>query len=204
MSMIDPRITISNEQVILLVYCGFVKGTKDIIEESKRALGPNDEAADVTTRRELKEVEATDIDHFNSRQVTESLDNTIVLIVDDEGAAALTVPAVAHLSLSRSKLARVGNLYNVAVCAEGLEKCNGFLCLAEGLDRVADNKGNFFNLLDAVAASKDERRKRRCGEGGNGSKAALILVHFDVPSTPGFRGREHPTTTAHVTERCLT
>jgi hypothetical protein len=114
------------------------------------------------------------------------------------------VTTVAHLALTRSKLARVGHLYNVTVRAEGLEKRNGFLCLVEGLDGIANNKGNFFNLLYAVAAGQDERGKCRRGEGRNGSKAALILVHLDVPSTPGLRGRKHPTTTTHVTERGLT
>jgi len=195
---------LENEQIVLLVYSSFVKCAKDLIQESKRALGPNDEAANVATRSKLKEVEATDIDHFNSRQVTECFDNATILVVDNEGAAPLAVATVAHLSLTRSELARIGHLYNVTIRTEGLKKCNGFLCLVERLYGIADNKGNFFNLLDSVAASKNERGKSRCGEGRDGCKAALILVHFDVPSTPGLRGREHPTTTTHVTERSLT
>jgi len=63
----DPRVMIKNEHIVLLVYSGFVKATEDRIKKSKRALSPNDKAADVTTRDKVKKVEATDIDHFNTR-----------------------------------------------------------------------------------------------------------------------------------------
>jgi hypothetical protein len=49
------------------VYCSLVKGTKDLVEDSKCALGPNDEAADVATRCKLEKVKATNVDHLNSR-----------------------------------------------------------------------------------------------------------------------------------------
>ena len=64
--------------------------------------------------------------------------------------------AVAHLALTRSKLAQVGDLDNVTVRAEGLEERNGFFCLVDGLDGITNNKGNFFNLLYAVTAGRDE------------------------------------------------
>ena len=63
----DPRVMIRNEEIVLLVYSGFVKATEDRIKKSKRALSPNDEAADVTSRGKVKKVEATDINRFNTR-----------------------------------------------------------------------------------------------------------------------------------------
>ena len=48
---------IKNEHMVLLVYCGFVKGTEDRIKKSKHALSPNDKAADVATKGKLKKVE---------------------------------------------------------------------------------------------------------------------------------------------------
>ena len=192
-----------NEQVVLLVDRSFVKGSKDLVKKSKCALGPNNKAADVATRCELEKVEATDVNHFNSRQIAECFDNAAVFVVDNEGAATLAVTAIAHLSLTGAKLARVGHLYDVAIRTEGLEKSNGLLCFAEGLDSITNNKGNFLYLLDAVATSENERGKCGRSEGRDSSKAALILVHLDMPSTPGLRGRKHPTTTTHVTERGL-
>jgi hypothetical protein len=102
------------------VYRGFVKGAKDLIKECKRALGPNDKTADVATRSKLKKIEATDVDYLNARQVTECFDNAIILVVDDKRPASLAVAAVAHLSLARSELARIGHLYDVAIRTEGL------------------------------------------------------------------------------------
>jgi hypothetical protein len=192
-----------NEQIIFLMYCGLVESAKDLVKQSKCALGPYDEATDVTTRCELKEVEATDVDHLHTRQIAERFDNATVLIVDDEGAAALAVTAIAHLSLTRTKLARVGYLYDVAVRTKGLEKCNSLLCLLERFRTISNDKGDLFNLLDAMAASENERRKCRGGKGRNRSKTTLVLIHLDVPSAPGLSGSEHPTTTAHVTERGL-
>jgi hypothetical protein len=84
---------------------------------------------------------------------------------------------------------------------EGLEKSNGLLCFVEGLDSITNDEGNFLNLLDVVATGENERGKYGHSEGRDSSKAVLILVHFDMPLTPGLRGRKHPTTTAHVTER---
>jgi hypothetical protein len=185
------------------VYRGFLRSTKDLVKERKCPLSPNDKTADVTTGRQLEKVEATDVHHLNTWQVTKGFDDATVVIVDDEGTAALAVATIAHFSLTSTKLARVGDLYNVAIRAEGLEKCYRLLGLAERLNGIADNERNFLDLFDAVAASEDEGGKRGRGEGRNGSKAALVLVHLDVPSTPGLRGCEHPTTTTHVTERGL-
>ncbi len=148
-----------NEQVVLLVDCSFVKGTKDLVKESECALSPNNKATNVTTGCKLKKVETTDVDHLNSRQIAECFNNTAVLIIDNEGATSLAVAAITHLSLTSAKLARVGHLYDVAVRAERLEKCDGLLCFVKGFDSLADYERNFLNLLDAVAASENERGK---------------------------------------------
>lgn len=188
------------QEVVLLVYSGLVKGTKYIVELSESSLSPDDKAANMATRRELEKVETTNIDELNARQVTEGLYDATVFVVDYERTAALAMTTVAQLSFTGAKLARVGNLYDVAVRTKGLEKRDGLLCLVEGLDCIADDEGNLLDLLDAVAASEDERRKGGRGKGRNGGEAALVLVHLDVPSAPGLRRREHATTTTHVTE----
>jgi hypothetical protein len=111
----NPRVLIREyEQVVLLVDRSFVKGTKELVKESKCALGPNNKVADVATRCKLEKVETTDVNHFNSRQIAECFDNVAIFIVDNEGAAALTVTAIVHLSLTSAKLARVGHLYDIA------------------------------------------------------------------------------------------
>ena len=189
-----------HKQVISLVYSGLVKGAKDIIELSERSLSPDNKAADVTTGCELQKVETTDVDGFDARQIAKCLHDATIFTVDYERAAALAMATVTQLSLTGAKLARVGDLYDVAVRTEGLEKRNGLLRLGEGLNVIADDEGNLLDLLDTVAASEDERRKRRGSKGRNGSKAALVLIHLDVPPAPGLRRCEHATTATHVTE----
>jgi hypothetical protein len=135
------------------VHCGPVKSAKHLVKQGKCALGPYDKATDVATGCELKEIKATNVDQLNARQVAERFDNATVLVVNDERAAALAVTAIAHLSLTRTKLTRVGYLYNVTVCTKGLEKRNSLLCLFKGLSGITDDKGDFLNLLNAMSTS---------------------------------------------------
>jgi hypothetical protein len=188
------------QEIVLLVYSSLIKGAKDIVKESERSLSPDDKAADMSTRCELEKIETTDIDELDTRQVAECLHDATVFIVDYERTAALAMATVAQLSLTGAKLARVGDLYDVAVRTKGLEKRNCLLCLVEGLNGITNDEGNLLDLLNAVAASEDERRKRRGGKRRNSGKAALVLVHLNVPFAPGLRRREHATTTTHVTE----
>ena len=54
----------------------------------KRAthLGPDDKSTQVSARGELQKVQAVDVASVDTGQVTEGLDNTVVLLVDDERA----------------------------------------------------------------------------------------------------------------------
>jgi hypothetical protein len=87
-------------QIVLLVQSRLVKGTEDIVKELERALSPDDESAKMSTRCELKEVESPHINQLNTRQVTECLDDAVVLIIHYQWATALAVAAVAHLALA--------------------------------------------------------------------------------------------------------
>ena len=189
--------------VVLLVARSLVEGTEDLVKEAESTLGPDDEAAEVTARRELEEVEAANVDELDTGEVAERLDDAVVLVVDDEGTTALAVTAVPQLALARAELARVRDLDDVGVRLEGLEESDRLLGLGEALSRVGDDAGNLLNLLDAMTAGEDEGREGRGGERRDNGEAALVLVHRDVPLAPGLGGREHATATAHVTERGL-
>lgn len=188
------------EEVVALVEGSFVKGAKDLVEESKSTLGPDDEAAEVTTWGELEEIEATDVDELNTWKIAECLDDTVVLIVHNERTTALAVPAVPHLALAGAELARVGDLDNIGVGVEGLEESDCLPCLFEGLCGAGDDERDLLDLLDAVATSKDERGESRRSKGRNNSKAALVLIDLDVPLAPRLSRSKHASSTAHVTE----
>ena len=191
------------QNVVLLVGGNLVKGAEDFIKKTKGGLSPDNEAADVTTRGQLKEVEPAHVDEFNTGKIAESLHDALILAINNERAASLTVAAVAELSLSSTELARVGDLDDIRVSLEGLEEGDSLLCLGEGFNGRLDNKRNLLNLLDAVAAGENKGGKGRSSEGRHNSETALVLVNFDVPLAPGFGRGEHTTTTAHVTEGSL-
>jgi hypothetical protein len=182
---------------------GLVEGAEDIVEEGEGTLGPDDESAEMSTGGELEEVEAANVDKLNTGEVAEGLDDTVILVVNNEGTTALTVAAVPELTLAGTELARVGDLDDVSVGLQGLEKSDGLLGLLEGLDIGGDDEWNLLDLLDAVATSEDEGRKSRSGESGDDGETALVLVDLDVPLAPGLGGSEHTTAPAHVTEGSL-
>ena len=91
--------------VILLVGGWAVKGSKDLVKESKGTLCPDNEAAQMTTRGKLEEIESLYAGKLDTREVAERLYDALVFTVDDERAAALAVATVAHLSLSGAECA---------------------------------------------------------------------------------------------------
>jgi hypothetical protein len=192
------------EDVVTLEGGNLVEGAVDLIKESEGRLSPDDEAAKVATRCKLEEVQSSNIDQLDTRQVAECLHQALVLTVDNKGSTALTVATVAELTLTSAKLAGSGDFDNIIVGTKGLEESNGLLGLGVGLDSGGYNKGNLVNVLDAMSTSKDKGRKGRSSKGGNDSETALVLVDLDVPLAPGLGGSEHTSTTAHVTEGSLT
>ncbi len=201
--MAKPQIKSTNSHVVLLEGRRLVEGAENFVEKCERTLSPDHKATKVTTRGELEDVQSADVDELNTRKVAERLDDTLVLVVDNEGTTALAVTAVPQFALTGAELARVRDLDDVGIRLEGLEECDSLLGLGERLGLVSDDKGHLLDLLDTVATGKDKRGKRRSSERRNYSEAALVLVDLDMPLTPGLGGREHATTTAHVTEGSL-
>ena len=89
-----------NAQVVFLVDGNLIEGAEDVIEQGEGTLSPDDETTEVTTRSELEEVEPPDVDYLNTGKVTEGLDNTVVLVVDNERTTALAVTTVPELALA--------------------------------------------------------------------------------------------------------
>jgi len=193
----------SGENVILLMKRSLVKGSEDLVKKRKSTLSPDDEAAKVTTRSKLEQVQSPDVDKFDTRQVAECLNDAVVLVIHDKGTTALTVAAVAQLALSGAEFTGVGDLDDIRVSVYALQEGNSLLGFLKRLGGRGDYERDLGDFLDAVSTSEDERRKGRSSESGNRSEAALVLVYLDMPPAPGFGGGEHATTTAHVSEGSL-
>lgn len=191
------------EREALLQGRGLVVGAEELVELLDSVLGPDAEAANVSTGSELEQVQAANVDELNTGDVAEGLDDTLVLVVDDKGAAALGVAAVTDLANTSTELARVRDLDNVVVGLEGLEESNGLLGLGERLSGARDNKGDLLNLLDAVTTGEDKRRHGSGSQSRSSSVTLLVLVGLDEPTAPKLGRGEHATTTDHVTEGSL-
>jgi hypothetical protein len=194
---------VGGKNIVLLEGSRGLVGTVELVEKSESASGPDDETTNVTTGSELKQVQVADVDNLNTGKVAESLGDTIVLTIDNEGSTALTVAAVTDLTNTSTELARVGNLNDISVGVEGLEKSNSFLGLGESLNLVGNDKRNFLDLLNAVTAGQHKGGKCRSSQSRNGSESLLVLVDMHVPLAPGLGRSEHTTRSAHVTKSGL-
>jgi hypothetical protein len=115
----------------------------------------------MSTRGELEEVKTTNVNEFKTGQVTESLDETVIFVVDDKGTTTLSVTTVTELTLTGTELTRVGDLDDIRVSVQRLEESNGFLGLGQLLNGVSNNKRNFLNLLNTMTTSHNQRGESR-------------------------------------------
>jgi len=178
-------------------------GAEEGVEGLEGRLGPDDKAAEVTSGGQGKEVKGADAGELNTGNVPEGPGDTLVLVVNDEGAEPVSKTAVPELSLTSPELLGPLGLLHITEGLDALKDGDGLLGLGDALGSVVDDEGDLSNPLDAVAAGLDEG-----GEGGGGNsrhhgEAALVLVHLPVPPAPGLGGGEHATLTAHVSEGSL-
>jgi hypothetical protein len=153
---------VSGQDVILLQGSGSLIGTVEFIKESNGGLSPDDETTEMSTGSELQEVKTTNVNKFETGQVTESLDETVIFVIDDKRTTTLSVTTVTELTLTGTELTRVGDLDNIRVGVDRLQESNSFLSLGELLNRVSNNKRNFLNLFNTVTTSHNQR-----GESGS-------------------------------------
>lgn len=198
------------QEVVLLESGGGGGGAVDLVEGLEGSRGPDDEAAKVTTRGELEEVEGVNGAGLNTGDVAESTDELLAVglgVVDDKGTAALAEAAVTELTLTGAHLLGLLDLGEVGASTEGLEEGNGGLGLGQGstLEGLGVNdEGNLGDVGDTVTAGEEQSGDGRSSESRGGSEASLANVDLLVPLSPDLGGSEHTTRTALVTESSLT
>lgn len=178
-------------------------GSPDLVDGVEGILSPDHETAKVGTRGELEKVEGVNRSDLNTGDVAEGLDNTLVLLVDDKGTEALGGAAATVLTLTSTEGLAVDDAGNVLLGTNVLEELKSLLGLGEGLDVGANDEGDLRDLLDLVATGENKGGDTGGSNGSGSSVALLVLVHLDMPLTPGLGGGEHTTGTAHVTEGTL-
>lgn len=155
-------------------------GGVNLVQGAESTLGPDDEPADVTTGGQLQQVQGGDGAGLDTGNVPQGLDDTLVVLVDDQRSSPLPVPPVPHLSLSGPDLPRVGDLDNVRVGLDGLQELDGLLGLLERLGRVGQDKGNLLDLLDSVSSGEDQRGKGRSSQSRGDGVSSLVLVDLQI------------------------
>lgn len=133
-------------------------GSVELVEFLESGLGPDNESAKMTTRSQKENVQAVDAEKINSGKIAESMGDRGLLVVDDQWSLSLNITPVTALSLSSADDLAILDFLNISICLESLQKFDGlrgFLEVHDGV--VADNEGNFGNLLDAMSAGKNKR-----------------------------------------------
>jgi hypothetical protein len=148
----------------------------------------------VTTGGQLQQVQGRDGAGLDTRNVPEGLDDTLVVLVDDQRSPPLPVPPVPHLSLSGPDLPRVGDLDNVRVGLDGLQELNGLLGLLQRLGRVGEDERNLLDLLDSVTTGEDQRGKGGSSQSRGDGVSSLVLVDLRNATS-----RHHITSISHLT-----
>jgi len=91
----------------------FLEGAEDLIQLLESTLSPDDKAAKVTTRSKLEQVQAGHRAKLNTGDVAEGAGDALVVVEDDQRAAALHIAAIAHLALAGADRDRLLNLLNL-------------------------------------------------------------------------------------------
>merc|ERR1719378_1596957 len=107
--------------------------SEDRVQSVECTFGPNTESSEMTARTQLEEVQPVDFEQLNSRNVAESLTDTMVFVVDDQRSAAHSVSSVSQFSLSSSDFLRVNTFLDIIVCTQPLQEGDSCLRLCQTL-----------------------------------------------------------------------
>lgn len=179
-----------------LLVCRAVDGVKSIESSSS----PNAETSNVSTGGKFEEIEFVDGEEGNAGDVAESKRDTLILLVNNKGAAFLDTSSVSHFSASGSEASGRFDTLDVIPGSDLSEDTDSVLSFFQGLDGVIDDKGKFGDFLNRVTFGHGESGD---GGGSNGRASGITsLGHVDlaVPSAPGLVGVKHATSSAHVSE----
>jgi len=177
----------------------------EFVQLSESISGPENESSDVSSGGELKEVEGFNVDEFNSGKISEGVDESAVLRVDNEGSSSGNVSAISDLSVSSSDVSGFLSLDDIIVCVEVLEESDGSGGFVDVGKRCSvDNQRNFSNSFDSVSSGQNKGGEGRSGKSGSDGVSSLVKRRLSVPSSEGLGGCKHSSSSAHVSESSLT
>jgi len=176
----------------------------DLIQFLESGFGPDDKSSEMSSRSEFEKVEARDIADIDSGQVTESMGEFLLSVVDDERSLSLNISSVSPLSFSCTDVTSSLDTFNIRVCSELFEEldcCLGLLNIADGC--IGNDERDFLDSRDTMSSCLDERSHSSCCKSRCGCESLLVLVDSSMPSSPDFGWCEHSSSSAHVSESSL-
>merc|ERR1719264_878854 len=143
------------------------------------------------------------LDDIDSRDVPESLGDTLVLVIDDEGAQLLHMAPAPQLTLSSAHAAGGVNLGDIGPGLVPPEELNSLLCASEALDRVGHHQRHLRDSINDVSLCHDKCWHSSGGDGGANGVPLLGNANLPVPPPPLLGGGEHASSSAHVAKGSL-
>jgi len=180
-------------------------GSEDLVEGLEGRFSPDDESSQMTTGSELLKVKSVDIADVNSWDVSDSLEDVgIFVVVDEERSLSDLVSLVSELSNTGSQSLGGIDSFNIFISTDSLQEGNSFLGLFNSFNLIVDDEGQVGDVGDSVTSGKDEGSDSGGSKSRGNSVSLLLKVDLSVPSSPGLKGSEHSSLSAHVTEGTLT
>ncbi|KAL0590457.1 hypothetical protein AAY473_037914 [Plecturocebus cupreus] len=118
------------------------------------------------------------IKQSNSGDVSEGLEDTIILIVDDAGAPALDTVTVSHFALASCHSLRGIDLLDIIPGFKFLKKQNSLLGLLVAFNFIFDYQRKFRNFLNTMTFRHDQ-----CRQSGSVARlegSGLISAHCNL------------------------
>lgn len=180
---------------------GVTESAEHVVQLLEGALRPDDEAAQLTTGGQLKQVKSVHVAHLNSGHVSSGLGNLNVFVSDDdEGSLSEVVSSVSELALTGSEGLGVNDLLHIGEGTVSLQEGDQLLGLLDALDGVLEHEGKLSDAINSVASSLNQGKHGGSGQSSGDGLSLLLDVDSSVPSSPDLEGGEHASLSALVTE----
>merc|ERR1719317_1412773 len=177
---------------------GLAPGAVQTVELLESRLSPDAEPSHVATGGELQQVQVVHLHCVNSRDVSESLGKTLILIINDKRSKLLDTSSVPQLSLASPHAPSGVHLGHISPGLVLPQEHYSLLGLGEGLDLVSNDKWDLRDSLNLVTLGHHQSWDSSSSDSRADSIPLLGSVHLPVPPPPGLGGGEHAASTAHV------
>jgi len=113
----------------------------------------------------FQEVEARDTAKLNSGNVSESLEQRSLLVIDDQRTTSLNITPVPQFTLTSTNLFGVDDLLDIGISVQSLQKSDGGLGLLQINDGfVRDDQRNLGDLFDSMSSGENKGSRSSGGK----------------------------------------